>query len=95
MIKKVLILLFFAIQAARAEYRVYQYIVKNKVATASDPTGRIIVSTMDPVAYLAYSGGGDLLSIDLLRTWKCPGFTGADTPTCQSPYGEIPREALQ
>lgn len=72
-----------------AEYRVYQYIVKNKITEPNDqPVGVIKESTLDPVSYLAYHGGSSLIKIDLLRTWICPGHTAKRT-ICASPYAEI------
>lgn len=77
-----------------AEYRVYQYIIKNKVNIPSDKPGRVIVSTLDPVSYKAYHGGSNLVSLSLLRTWMCPGHTGKNKDVCPSPYQQLPVEVL-
>ena len=77
-------------QSAHAEYRVYQYVLKNKVINAQDaPNSKIIISSLNPIAYKAYHGGGKILSIDLLRTWVCPGHTGMRRDYCASPYDQI------
>jgi hypothetical protein len=67
-----------------AEYRVYQYLVKNTVYNQDQANGQIITSTLNPVAYKAYHGGS-LVKVDLLRTWICPGHT-AKKDICPSPY---------
>lgn len=81
--------------SASAEYRVYQYVVKNKVTIKDAPNAHIVVSTLNPVTYLAYHGGSNLINVDLLRTWICPGNTGQRKETCSSPYGRLPAEVLQ
>ena len=79
--------------SVNAEYRVYQYIVKNKVPTGPENQASYTVSTLNPRAYLAYHGGDPLITIDLLRTWICPGYTGKKE-TCKSPYKKLLEEAL-
>lgn len=92
--KVLLIPLFFFSLNVSAEYRVYQYLIKNKITTASDqPLGVLKLSTLDPVSYLAYHGGRSLISIDLLRTWICPGNTSKKV-ICPSPYTEIEEDDL-
>lgn len=97
MIKTYLLPLFMIIFSANtfAEYRVYQYIVKNNVKIKDAPNGHLVISTLNPRSYLAYHGGSNLVNIDLLRTWMCPGNTGMNKPTCDSPYGELPKGVLQ
>lgn len=86
-----LLLILFALPAF-AEYRVYQYVIKNKVQTASDqPQSHVITSSLNPQGFVAYNGGGQLVSVDLIRTWMCPGHT-AKRPLCPSPYGQLPKE---
>lgn len=81
--------------SAQAEYRVYQYVIKNKIVSALDQdSSHIKTSTLDPVSYLAYHGGSGLISIDLLRTWICPGHTGK-RKICSSPYAELPKEVFE
>lgn len=79
-----------------AEYRAYQYVVKNKVNIENQrPNNVIITSTLDPIGYLAYHGGGLLIEVELLRTWICPGNT-AGQDICPSPYSQtINRQEVQ
>ena len=72
---------------AFAEYRAYQYLVKTRdpYATATKADARYIVSTLNPQNYQRYHGGS-LITIDLLRTWICPGYTGRGTEPCTHPY---------
>jgi hypothetical protein len=79
----------------KAEYRAYQYVIKNKVKIQDAPEGHIITSTFDPVSFVAYHGGHKLISIDLLRTWICPGHTGYRRPICESPYGKLPAGVIE
>ena len=71
------------------EYRVYQYMIKHKVFLPQDTDSYIVTSTLDTVSYLAYHGGSSILEIDLLRSWKCLGYTGKNTPICLSPYDTL------
>ena len=76
-------------QSSWAEYRVYQYIIKNKVQTSKiNDELNIITSTLNPVAFKAYNGGSALVELDLLRTWICPGDTSFKN-ICESPYQKI------
>lgn len=54
-----------------------------------DDKAYLVTSTLDPVSYLSYHGGSDTLKIDLVRTWKCPGYTGAGKPICKSPTDKL------
>ena len=76
----------------RAEYRVFQYYVKSKFETPSDVNSYLITSTLDPVSYMAYHGGSDSIKIDMVRSWKCLGFTGQGMNTCPSPYAKAKKE---
>lgn len=78
-----LITLFFSVNSL-AEYRVYQFSLKNKVMT-SQTDEHIITTTLDPQSYVSYHGGPRLIAVNLLRTWMCPGNT-ARKPLCSSPY---------
>jgi hypothetical protein len=92
----ILLVTFIICSNSQAEYRAYQYIVKNKINTANDqPNGHIIVSTLNPVSYIAYHGGRQMLQVDLLRTWMCPGDTSYKKDICPSPYGQLPKEVVQ
>jgi hypothetical protein len=89
-----LLTLFFA-HTAMAEYRVYQYVVKNKINIKDAPNSHVIISTLNPRSYISYNGGSNLINVDLLRTWMCPGFTGLRKKTCDSPYGRLPAEIIK
>ncbi len=76
-------------QYSWAEYRVYQYLIKNKVQTSKvNDKLNIITSTLNPVAFKAYNGGSELVQLELLRTWICPGDTSFKR-VCKSPYQKI------
>lgn len=80
--------LFIISLQVNAEYRVYQYTVKNNISSSKNISKlNIIESTLNPVSYKAYHGG-DLISISLLRTWICPGHT-ANKSICPSPYKKM------
>jgi len=82
-------------QSAWCEYRVYQYVIKNKVISSFDqPQSEVITSSLNPQSFVAYNGGSGLVAIDLVRTWICPGYTGKKKKLCDSPYGKIPKELL-
>jgi hypothetical protein len=83
-------LLFSSLQA---EYRVYQYYVKNKSKSLLDQKPYLVTSTLDPVSYQSYHGGSESIQVDMLSTWMCQGYTGGQE-TCASPYEalELSRE---
>jgi hypothetical protein len=72
---------------ALAEYRVYQYLVKTNdpYAVATKAPAEYVRSTLNPAMYQSYNGGSKI-SVDLLRTWICPGYTGRYLPLCDHPY---------
>lgn len=78
---------FLSLSPAHAEYRAYQYLVKttDPYATATKADARYVVSSMNPQTYKRFHGGS-LVTIDLLRTWICPGYTGRGTTPCDHPY---------
>lgn len=86
------LLCLFSTQAAKAEYRVYQYVVKSKLKAVHAEKGYVVTSTLDPVSYVAYHGGDTSIKVDLLRTWMCKGYTGAGQPLCESPAERAKRE---
>ena len=89
-------LIFTLSLSAQAEYRVYQYIVKNKIVPKdSTNTGNIVLSSLNPDAYLAYNGGSSLINVDLVRTWICPGSTNGFKNFCPSPYNKLPKGILE
>lgn len=75
--------------STKAEYRVYQYLVRAKLKLPQDIKPYLVTSSLDPVSYLAYHGGQEALKLDLLRTWVCPGHTGGYKIHCESPYGQV------
>lgn len=96
--KKILVLFISLMisQLCFCEYRVYQYSVKNKINTSKDqPNAKFLLSTLNPVSYLAYNGGSTLITVDLLRTWICPGHTGNRIDFCPSPYDKVLERLLE
>lgn len=94
--KLILLTIFLFSPTIYAEYRAYQYIVKNKIISSQDqPNSHMVISTLNPVSYIAYHGGRSLINVDLLRTWMCPGFTGNSREICKSPYKELVNEGLE
>jgi len=85
---KNIILLFFLTAIVfnstetNGEYRVYQYLIRNKDNVDQGPF--LDQSTLDPISYLAYHGGKNLIDISLLRTWICRGNTSY-IKTCSPP----------
>jgi len=71
---------------ARAEYRVYQYLVKsrNSGLSVNNAPARPVLSTLNPVAYRAYHGGSSI-DLTLMRTWMCVGYTGKGKEPCLPP----------
>jgi len=79
----VFVLFTFANQAM-GEYRVYQYLVRNKITSPFDNQSYVISSTLDPVSFLSYNGGRESIEADLLNSWMCKGHTGKKD-LCPSP----------
>lgn len=77
---------------AQAEYRVYQYIIKDQ--TLKEKTS-LVTSTLDPVTYQAYQTPHSSTSFELLRTWMCAGYTGQNKDYCPSPYAKLYPEVFQ
>lgn len=44
-----------------------------------------LVSTLNPQMFQSYHGGS-FVTVDLLRTWICPGYTGGRQKICDHPY---------
>ena len=93
MIKLALALTFLSFHAL-GEYRVYQYIVKNNLPSQQTGSPLIRISTLDPVSFKAYHGGDQTISVDLMRTWICPGNTGRNKDICASPYEKALNAAI-
>jgi len=87
LIKLLLLLSFTFSFGALAEYRAYQYMVKTNdpYAVATRAQAQYIVSTLNPQMYKSYHGGG-YVTVELLRTWICPGYTGKGQKICDHPY---------
>lgn len=69
-----------------AEYRVYQYLVKQTNFKAQDKNAYLATSTLDPISFKAYKSGSINVKVDLMRTWSCPGYTGMGQDYCPSPF---------
>jgi hypothetical protein len=76
----------FSNQYSLAEYRVYQYLVKNTTFKAQDLNAYIATSTLDPISFKSYKAGSMNIKVDLMSTWTCPGYTGMSQDYCSSPY---------
>ncbi|MGE3610221.1 MAG: hypothetical protein AB7I27_11580 [Bacteriovoracaceae bacterium] len=77
--------------SALAEYRAYQYLVKSRdpYAMTTNAAPQYITSNLNPQMYKSYHGGS-FISVELLRTWICPGHT-ARKKICDHPYDkELP-----
>jgi len=83
--KRIIIILCLLPKLSFGEYRVYQYYVKSKYKTPYDSGSYLVTSTLDPVSYVAYHGGSDSITIDMLKTWTCKGNTSKEE-TCKGPY---------
>jgi hypothetical protein len=82
---KNLILIFFLLAIvfeSKGEYRIYQYLIKNKNGSEEQPY--LDQSSLDPVSYQAYHGGLKTIDISLLRSWICRGNTSY-LKTCTPP----------
>jgi len=83
-----LAIFLFSTNIVFAEYRVYQYFVKDNL-TKKQNDSILVTSSLDPVSYVAYHGGNQAIGIDLLRTWICPGNTGNKRDYCDGPYNKL------
>lgn len=79
----------FTFLDARAEYRVYQYYVQPITFNQNDPNSYRVVSTLDPISYIAYHGGAESIRIDMISTWICKGHTGNRRELCPSPLEQF------
>ena len=72
---------------AAAEYRAYQYLVRSNdpYAVATKAQAQYIVSTLNPQMFKSYHGG-NMVTVDILRTCICPGYTGKRQEVCDHPY---------
>ena len=83
------LLVVFYSHSTFAEYRAYQYIIKShdQFAEANGAQAQIVTSTLNPAMFKSYHGGS-FLSVSLLRTWICPGYTGGRKDICPHPYDQ-------
>ena len=86
--KCILLLTLLFVIPAMAQYRVFQYSVRTTLPKPFDQNSYTVISTLDPVSYLAYHGGRNSLELNILRTWTCPGYTGG-LEICDSPEEKI------
>ncbi len=94
MTKLCLLLILGTTTQALAEYRVFQYLVKNTALKAQDQNAYLAISTLDPISYRSYKAGSLNIKVDLMRTWICPGYTGMNQDYCASPYEKV-KEQVQ
>lgn len=89
--KKLLTLLFAlgTVHTAQAEYRVYQYYVRTKIANLNSPPATLVTSTLDPKSYAVYNGGSSSIEVNLLRSWVCLGDTSKKPPCTLSEGREL------
>lgn len=76
----------FFFSNAHAAYRVYQYVVRS-AEKAAVPLAYLDTSTLPPMAYQTYHGS-NLIEVELLRSWPCPGDT-SQRPFCPAPGDQI------
>lgn len=87
-----LILFLVLTYSVQAEYRAYQYIVKSKInknpQTNTNLRPNIVVSSLNPTAYISYHGGKNQITVELISSWICPGNTARSYDYCLSPYAK-------
>ena len=83
------LVLLMTARDASAEYRVYQYYVRTKVANINPAPATLVTSTLDPISYAAYNGGSNSIEINLLRSWICLGNTSKRPPCTISEGREL------
>lgn len=90
---KVLLAFTFTISIAFAEVRVFQYLVLNNVSSTPEPSNQLMTTTLNPTAFVAYHGGEEVVSVDLLRTWMCYGNTSGQD-LCPPPMSKLDNGVL-
>lgn len=75
------IFFLITISSAVAEYRVYQYMIRN----TKEQTSSVVESTLSPNSFAAYHGGSLATKVDLIKTWRCMGNTSGHMPLCLPP----------
>ncbi len=71
-------------------YRVYRYLLEDKdVYFPAEVHPYIVLDVRDPLSFRAYHGGASAISIHLISSWTCEGYTGnsylGDNGFCPSP----------
>lgn len=81
-----MVFIFLTSLPALAEYRAYQYLVKtnDQYAVANKAQAQYVTTSMNPQTFKSFHGGS-YVSVDMLRTWICPGYTGKQV-VCEHPY---------
>lgn len=86
--KALSLVIFILMSSANAEYRVFQYFVKSSNPLSMDQNSYQVTSTLDPTSFIAYHGGKESLSVDLVRSWMCYGNT-AKKQLCAPPLEQM------
>ena len=86
--KRVFLLIILSHSSLHAEYRAYQYEIK-PLLQQEQRDSYIITSTLNPVHFNIYHGGGSAFNISLIKTWMCHGHTGGFQDFCRSPGNEF------
>jgi hypothetical protein len=73
-----------------ASYRVYQLRLRHFDQTAKKKMSEVVVTTMDSEQYQSFHGGSNLMKVEMLDTWYCPGDT-SHKKYCKKPKEPIDR----
>lgn len=79
---------------AKAEYRVYQYQVLDLSRKGLKGSANKVTTTLNPVSYISYHGGGNSTKVSLLRSWQCFGHTGEKIDFCKPPLERLEEMTL-
>jgi hypothetical protein len=79
------IFLIFYSAITFAEYRVYQYMIRDTKRAVSS----VVSSSLAPQSFVAYHGGSANMKIDLIKTWRCMGNTSGHMPLCEPPESKM------
>jgi hypothetical protein len=86
MIKKIFLIFLFSYSVITfAEYRVYQYMIRDNKRDVSS----VVSSSLAPQSFVAYHGGSSNMKVDLIKTWRCMGDTSGHTPLCLPPESKM------
>jgi len=83
--------LVFALMVSKthASYRVFQLRVRHYDQTAKKKIVRTLLTVLDPVQYESFNGGPNVMKVEMLDTWYCPGDTS------RKRYCKKPKEPLE